>query len=332
MDHPSSENQAYSRSSLLALFRNRLSLTLFEKFLGILLHIHDGRAVLKHLIRMLRRELEDGCSDELDYRTFRTILNQYPERLRDDTWYQASILLDASWRKYPERTFNHLRLLRERNDPQDFAQFWEELRLNIAPYSLTPHGYMLALESRDKEGIWKEITQIISLLDTMELHCFLNSGTLLGIIREGGFLPHDDDVDLAVILNADSDREASRQWISFGERLKYSVRPPYKLDLGQTILYKIICPSGLEVDLFPAWVSRGHVFVWPYLHGELKASDLLPLRPINEKLSSVFLPANPEAFLEINYGSNWKIPDPSFRFDWNRAKQQFTIFTKTLKD
>jgi len=307
-------------------------LTLFEKLLGLVLHVYDGRAILKQLIDILRCELKKGALDELDYRAFRTLLNQYPERLRNDTWYQASIFLDASVQKYPERTFNHLRLLREQSDRQEFLRFWEELRRTIAPYSLTQHGYTLALENRDEEGIWKEITQISSLLASLDLRCFLNSGTLLGIIRDGGFLPHDDDVDLAVILNADSDREASRQWASLGELLKQCLQPPYKLDLGQTILYKIVCPSELEVDLFPAWVSSGHVFVWPYLHGELNTSDLFPLRPINENLPSVFLPAKPESFLEINYGSNWRIPDPSFRFDWNRAKQQFNIFTKTLEE
>ncbi len=332
MDRPGEQNRYFPQLIPVGWLRKRLPLTLVEKLLGISLLIHDGGTFLKRLSGTLRKRLEEGELDEMDYRAFRTLLNQYPDRLRDATWYQVSILLDATAKKHPERTFNHLRLLRQQEDTHSFEAFWKELKEAIAPYSLTQHGYMKALEHRDERTIWREIREVADLLDSQGLRCFLNSGTLLGIVREGGFLPHDDDVDLAVLLGEVSDRAAARKWAELGELLDRLVHPPYRLDLDQMILYKIICPDNLEVDLFPAWLHDDRVFVWPYLHGELTTADLFPLHALKKEFPSLLLPARPEAFLEINYGESWRIPDPSFRFDWERAKQQFTAFTETLEN
>ena len=34
-------------------------------------------------------------------------------------------------------------------------------------------------------------------------------------------------------------------------------------------------------------------------------------------------PRNAEAMLAVNYGENWRIPDPNFTFSWSRARKRF---------
>jgi hypothetical protein len=160
---------------------------------------------------------------------------------------------------------------------------------------------------------------------------FVNSGTLLGLVREGTVIADDDDVDLAVLLSSSSVRDVAEEW----HRLRVRLGEVGLLKPGFDLLSKYHCKlagiGGVNVDLFPAWISDDQVFVWPHTYGELSADALLPLDHRDVAGFSVALPRDPEPMLEVNYGPLWRTPDPTFRFDWARAKARFAEFLTHLR-
>lgn len=67
---------------------------------------------------------------------------------------------------------------------------------NHFPFSLS------AFEDRDP---LVTLTRVLPLLQPLNLKHYLSAGTALGIHRDGRFIPHDTDIDLAVELTEDAD-------------------------------------------------------------------------------------------------------------------------------
>jgi len=60
-------------------------------------------------------------------------------------------------------------------------------------------------------------------------------------------------------------------------------------------------------------------------------NELLPLSRRRMGSVTVKLPAVPERLLEQNYGPEWRIPNPLWRFDWREAWDKFAAFRARYK-
>src|SRR5690606_3687983 len=122
----------------------------------------------------------------------------------------------------------------------------------------------------------EECREIEAKLSSFGLPVFANSGTLLGLVREGTLLAHDNDIDLGVILGARDDAAAAREWLALCERLIAEDLAKYRSDWSGVTL-KLQDIGGFGVDLFPAWVDEaGRVHIYPHTRGELCREQLLP--------------------------------------------------------
>jgi len=267
-----------------------------------------------------------------DYRQLRAALDDLLHACGGGSlaWREASLLLDAAFLQDAQRNFGLLEWIRQeylgRQDVDGFAAFWADVRRVLHPRTLSPHGYLTSLESRDSAQVWRDVGVLQEKLAALGYVAFINSGTLLGVVRDGTFIAHDDDVDLAVVMHSDSVAGVAREW----RRLKQALAASWLLDAeferkGNTHC-KIGCAGGASVDLFPAWLDGDRVWVWPYLAGGATRDQLLPLQASHQSGVRVYLPKRAEALLEHNYGADWRTPDPTFRFDWKRAGQQFEDF------
>jgi hypothetical protein len=131
---------------------------------------------------------------------------------------------------------------------------------------------------------------------------FVDAGTLLGLVRDGKFIPHDTDIDIAVI----GDKKSLRNFAAPDIEIARSV---YLYDLPMQIAY---LDQGILVDFY---------FYYPSLNGEhlinvnaeciLKLPSYL-LLPIQETwidlIGLVPTPYKVSEYLEWTYGVNWKIP------------------------
>lgn len=134
-------------------------------------------------------------------------------------------------------------------------------------------------------------------------------GTLLGLVREGRLLPHDDDVDIAVMAGAD------------GERVKAAM-----MARGLSLLLDEVGPWGVSKLKF----NRGQVVIdLFFVHAEgsvladyctlvrrsLLRSTHPPVAIEVRELGGMVLPVpcNAEAYLAHLYGAGWRQPVTS----WN---------------
>lgn len=260
-------------------------------------------------------------------------LHQLKRRPLSTEWLEAVIAVAVAGRIRPARVLGYLKKLREKRakhgQADQFEAFEGLVRQYLHPMRLTNHDYVGATFSDiNHQTVWEQVRQHLSALSEQGYEVFLNSGTLLGVVRDKKLIDHDDDIDLALILKAKTAKKAAEEWRDLRgklERLKLFDRKNFKDDP----IYKLTPIGDTQIDLFPAWVEKGRMYVYPHTHGVLETKDVLPLRIC--ELTGHALPANPEKMLEVNYGEGWKHPDPLFKFPWASANRAFEPFLKELR-
>ncbi|MHA7987249.1 LicD family protein [Rathayibacter sp. CAU 1779] len=155
-------------------------------------------------------------------------------------------------------------------------------------------------------------------LESLGFHPFLSSGSLLGAIRNGSFLPHDDDIDLGNV----TDTQHPAALILESERLEralvsrgYTVVRHSHAHLQLVFLHK---SGDLDhyIDVFTAYFDPDGAFNQPFsIRGELAREDLEPYSVIELEGNTYAAPAVPQKWLELNYGPGWRVPDPGFQFE-----------------
>lgn len=264
--------------------------------------------------------------DEADYDLLRSELDALPAGRRGRRWRRASILLDVSFRRRPGKVFTQLGRMRDRLDPGEFDALWSECQQLMAPHTLGPHGYKLALSGVPDRQLWHDVGSIVTQIAGLGHECFVNAGTLLGLVRQGSLLGHDDDVDLAVLLRGGDAASAASEWAALRGRLAEHGLLDLEFEARPRLHAKARVVHDVGVDLFPAWISNGRLYLWPHTFGEVPAGDVLPLITTEVEGVTVPLPRRPESLLVSNYGPEWRTPDPTFRFDWRAARNRFADF------
>lgn len=166
----------------------------------------------------------------------------------------------------------------------------------------------------------------VAALKDAGVDAVLSYGNLLGIVREGSFLAHDDDLDLAFCLTDDSvwpGIEAAMKDAGF-EKIR-------QFEYHGAITEQAYFLDGLGVDVFGFHVVPGSGKLRGYFYNRywdtfypspadhtVKYCDVVPF--IEAKWVSVDgvdlpIPDNAEEWLSVFYGKGWATPDPG----WNSA-------------
>lgn len=247
-------------------------------------------------------------------------------------WYEARIALNLAGEFRPSgtlRAINELRALRKRRGQEEkFREFEAFFQGALGSRRFTNHRFGGDLLSDvDQTAVWDRVSRHISVLGDRGYDVFLNSGTLLGVVRDKKLIDHDDDIDLAVILQAGSAEDAAAEWKGLTEDIrKLGILDEENFEMATII--KLLPVENVQIDLFPAWFEDDRFFVFPHTFGELNRADVLPLKPCPVTRNPI--PAEPEKMLAINYGDGWREPDPYFKFPWVQARRKFRAFQEAL--
>ena len=271
--------------------------------------------------------------EQEQYIVLRQSLDSIDKYNRNVDWFETSVLLNSLFKEKPGITFRQMEKIKKLyvNNISEWQKFTTNLYKLIYPLSINSHGYSISLSNRNGNKVWSDIAQLQLVFEKMNFECFINSGTLLGAIRESALIGYDDDVDLAIILKGKTFSEVANEWIKLKNRLN-NMGLLTKTPLGKSSIHcKIGTAGGASVDLFPAWIVDNCVYIWPHTCGEICTLDLLPLKSITLNKNKIKVPQSPEKILCLNYGTDWHIPDSSFKFDWKSATKKFDQFISSLR-
>ena len=163
------------------------------------------------------------------------------------------------------------------------------------------------------------------VLESLGLKHFLIDGTLLGAVREGDFIGHDNDMDMGVFAEEwteeivrDATSRMADKGIStghvFGILDKYFeialVRDGVKCDL---FFYRRD-PENEALRIFHAFKNGGRTLPDDVITYEYPAELIENIRPMIFQMEHYPAPADPVAVLVCKYGQDWRVPVKEW--DW----------------
>jgi hypothetical protein len=184
-------------------------------------------------------------------------------------------------------------------------------------YVFYKNGNMIPRRDEDKnwQGLMlKKIKATCDFLQNkLKVEPFVIGGTLLSTIRDGNFIPHDGDVDIAYVSDKTSAKQAKDEIVTLHQMLR---QEGWESALDTTCCIKPFA-YGLtdagQFDIFPVWFRDGVMFTPPWHAYPLKLSSFLPIKHGKIAGHSVPIPTDPERVLEFWYGGNWYKSDPTFQ-------------------
>ncbi len=199
-----------------------------------------------------------------------------------------------------------------------------ELRELVASgHVLSQDGKIQLSKSLDTE--WQEevmdlYTRIRTVFaDEFGHDLFFVYGTLLGAVREGGFIGHDVDLDAAYVSSERSGRAAAAELVTIALRL---IELGFEVDGHATALH-VSDPArpGEKIDVFHTWFdARGELrFPFGVAGTSVVTQDQWAgTREIEFPGGRGLVPVAAEPLVACLYGDDWRQPKPGF--NWRLAR------------
>ena len=144
-------------------------------------------------------------------------------------------------------------------------------------------------------------------------------GTLLGAVREQGYIGHDVDFDAAYMSSLREPRAAAAEF----ERIAMTlIKAGLEVDAKLSALH-IHDPTEpkIKIDLFHLYFDVDGKVRFPFGvagHTEVTEDDWSGTREIDFSEGKLAIPVNAEQLVAHIYGHDWREPRPGF--DWNRDR------------
>ncbi|WP_437584428.1 class I SAM-dependent methyltransferase [Paramicrobacterium sp. CJ85] len=170
----------------------------------------------------------------------------------------------------------------------------------------------------DKDRLIARTAEVLERLRDFGFDAFIVGGTLLGAVRNGDVLEHDDDADTAYLSKyshpSDVALESFKLQRDFEELGYWIVR--HSVSHFQVMFKTESGHIDHFVDVFTALFKDGQFYEPIHVDtDELTESDIAPTSTLTLGGVELAAPANPEGWLAACYGPNWRTPDPTFTFE-----------------
>jgi len=159
----------------------------------------------------------------------------------------------------------------------------------------------------------KTMISCCEVLENLGIKYRLTDGTILGLYRQGDFIPHDDDIDIDILDYKDVDLlQTSMKKLD----MKLGRKVVYKKQVHQLAYYS----KNLVVFDMIFWYSDGDQIVNYSEKGYKRTQPkkyFTDLDSITYFEKSYPMPSHIEEWLVFRYGENWRIPK-TYKDDWKK--------------
>lgn len=185
-----------------------------------------------------------------------------------------------------------------------------------------PEARIMLLDTPEccKSHVRKIMADVAECMDGAGIRWWIDYGTLLGWLRNGGMIPFDKDGDLG-ILGEDRQKLLDLQtvWLGMGYHATYAPpKPTQRFRTGDRMKVRLSRRNTTNVDIFiwdepkPGILDRkNYIGADLYKGREFPKEWALPLgRGLWDGIN-VSIPAEPERLAEHRYGPDWRVPQRS---------------------
>lgn len=157
---------------------------------------------------------------------------------------------------------------------------------------------------------------VLDVLDSAGVEGFLAYGTLLGAVRGGRFIGHDNDVDLGYVSSRTQPVDVVRESLRL-ERCLIRAGMEVERYSGAGIKVFVYDDAGIRrgLDVFGGFWDGDRLALLGEIHAPIRRESILPRSTVTLEGEEFPAPAEPERLLELMYGPGWRVPDPTFAFD-----------------
>jgi hypothetical protein len=165
----------------------------------------------------------------------------------------------------------------------------------------------IAMDMPTAESVLKDTNRIMA---EQGVSYFLRHGTCLGAVRDGAFIPWDDDLDVGSVLGLHglTEEKVEQTVAVFRDNGFEATVVHNKLNISVSMQ-----KSGTQMDWTCYRIFGDVIYQWPVvkipvaLHEELKEIDFLG--------DKFFVPNPPEEYLRLKYGPEWMVPKQAGDFE-----------------
>lgn len=212
----------------------------------------------------------------------------------------------------------------------DFKSFLRHHRITLWLYPYLARSFFLLNQPRKRRLLhangWAILSRIQSTLDQAGVLYFLDFGTLLGMVREGGFLGHDSDIDIGVIEDRIGMSDHVRKHLlsaGFTLVMAYvykgkNVQESYLCEhVKVDICYYVNDAASSQCWLFYSNPRKQQVYpsansASVYAFRYRKITEVTTIRAHNG--TALKVPCGFEDLLVEKYGPGWRTPDKNWKY------------------